>query len=121
MLIQRTIWKKIFEASFGTSSGNPYFTYYVCPDYYLATVGPAGAASFGGAGKTEKFRSTVSEQIASFLVQYLQHVFQVDARNDITSFHHNRDHTNVLTYVASLNNWHAIQHNDSEEDNASEQ
>lgn len=111
---------QIFEISFGTQSGKPYFVYYLCPDYYFSVVGPGGAASFGGPFKTEEFRSAVSQQIAAFLVQYLQHAFRVDARMDITSFSHNRAHTNVLAYVASLDNWYAIQHNDSEGDDASE-
>jgi hypothetical protein len=111
---------QIFEISFATQSGNPYFVYYLCPDYYFAAVGPAGAASFGGSHKTEKFRLDVSQQIAAFLVQYLQHAFRVDARMDLASFSHNRAHTNVLAYVPSLNNWYAIQHNDSEGDDASE-
>lgn len=111
---------QIFEVSFGTRSGNPYFVYYLCSDYYFATVGPAGAASFGGPLKTEEFRSLVSQQVATFLVQYLQHAFRLDARADITSFSHNRAHTNVLAHVASLDNWYAIQHNDSERDDASE-
>lgn len=110
----------IFEVRLSTGSGKPYFVYYLCPTYYFSTVGPAGAASFGGPHKTEEFRSTVSQQIAVFLVQYLHHAHQIDASKDINSFSHNRAHTNVLTYVASLKDWYAIQHNDSEDEDAAE-
>lgn len=111
---------QIFEVSFAAQSGNPYFVYYLCPDYYSAVVGPLGSESFGGPFKTEQFRTNVSQQIAAFLVQYLKSALRVDARREIRSFSHNRAHTNVLAYVASLDNWFAIQHNDSEGDDASE-
>lgn len=110
---------QIFEVCLATRSGNPYFIYYICPDYYYAMVGAAGLASFGGAMKTEEFRSSVSQQVAAFLIQLLQHAFQIDARMDITAFSHNRAHTNVLSYVSSLDDWYAIQHNDAEDDEAS--
>lgn len=111
---------QIFEVLFTTRTGNPYIVYYICPPYYFATVGPAGAAAFGGPFKTEEFRSAVSQQIGVFLVQYLRSARQIDARTDITSFRHNRAHTNVLAFVSSLNDWYAIQHNDVEDDDASE-
>lgn len=111
---------QIFEVAFATRSGAPYFAYYLCPDYYLAVAGSAGAASFGGPLKTEEFRTAVSLQIGAFVAQHLLKVLKIDARSDITSFSHNRVHTNVLTYVPSLHDWYAIQHNDSEDDNASE-
>jgi hypothetical protein len=107
----------IFEVAFRTRSGNPYFAYYTCPDYYFAVVGPAGAATFGGAGKTEQFRSTVAQQISIFLVNLPQ---SDNAGSKICSFSHNRAHTNVLAYVSSLSEWHAIQHNDAEDEDASE-
>jgi hypothetical protein len=112
---------QILEISFGTRSGNPYFVYYLCPDYYFAVALPSGAASFGGPQKTEEFRSAVSQQIALFLVQYLQNALQIDARADITSFSHNSANTNVLAYVASLSGWYPIQHNNTEGEDASEE
>lgn len=110
---------KIFEVAFSTTSGNPYFVYYVCYDYYLA-VASYGASSFGGSAKAEQFRSTVSQALAGFLVNHLKQTFKIDTRADILSFSHNRAHTNVLTYVSSLESWYPIQHNDAEGDDASE-
>lgn len=111
---------QILEISYSTRSGSPYFVYYLSPDYYFATVGPANASTFGGPLKTEEFRSTVSQQVLVFLIQYLHYAFKIDARRDITSFSHNRAHTNVLTYVTSLKEWFAIQHNDLEVEDAAE-
>lgn len=111
---------RIFEIRFETKSGNPYFVYYKCDDYYSAVVGFSGTSSFSGPFKTEEFRTSVSQQIAVFLMKYLKHTLRVDARTDIMSFRHNKAHTNVFAYVASLNNWYAIQHNDSESEHASE-
>lgn len=112
---------QIFEIMFSTRSGAPYFVYYLCPDYYRAVVGSNGAGTFGGSHKTEEFRNAVSQQICNFLTQYLLKVHKIDARADIVSFSHNRAHTNVLTYVPLLADWYAIQHNDTEDENASEE
>lgn len=110
---------KIFEISFSTRSGTPYFAYYYCEDYYFAVVGPGGSPTFGPR-ETEEFRSAASQSVAGFLVNYLKTSLQIDASNDITSFSHNSAHTNVLTYVQSLDNWYPIQHSDAEDDDASE-
>ena len=107
----------IFEVAFRTRSGNPFFAYYLCPDYYFAVVGHQTGA-FGGVGKTEQFRQVVSQEICAYLVKSLQHT-GIDPTS-ICSFSHNRAHTNVLAYVASLNEWHAIQHSNAEDDDASE-
>lgn len=111
---------KIFEVSFPTRSGSPYFAYYLCEKYYLAVVHPGNAASFGGPNKTDDFRSAASQSIAAFLINYLKSSFQINASKDIISFSHNRAHTNVLAYVKSLDNWYPIQHSESEDDDASE-
>lgn len=115
---------KILEIAFRTGSGRPYFAYYLCHDYYCAVTLPGGAGYFGSpieaAIKTEEFRSTVSQAIMAFLVGYLKSALKIDAGRDIASFSHNRAHTNTLSYVASLDDWFPIQHNDSESDDASE-
>lgn len=111
---------KVFEVSFTTKSGNPYFVYYLCEDYYFAVAAPGASASFGGPLETEKFRVSVSQNVAKFLVEHLKSSLRSNAGADIKSFSHNRVHTNVLAYVESLNEWYPIQHNDSEDDEASE-
>lgn len=111
---------KIFEVSISTKSGNPYFAYYVCENYYLAVAMPGNSNSFGGPNKTEEFRSNVSQQIAIFIVKFLKENHRIDASRDIVSFSHNRAHTNVLTYVSSLGDWYPIQHSELESDDASE-
>lgn len=111
---------KIFEVSLQTNSGNPYFAYYICDDYYLAVAMPGSSKTFGGPNKTEEFRSNVSQQIAIFVVKFLHQHHGIDASRDIVSFSHNRAHTNVLTYVSSLGDWYPIQHSDLEGDDASE-
>jgi hypothetical protein len=102
--------RRIIEIMFGTNSGNPFFAYYLCPAFYAAAVGPAGAAAFGGHSRTEQFRMAVSENIARFLVVTLEHRLQVNLRSEITSFSHNRARTNVLAYVESQRGWFPIQH-----------
>jgi len=62
---------KIFEISFSTRSGNPYFAYYYCEAYYLAVVAPGSDPTFGPR-ETEDFRSAVSQSIVGFLVNYLK-------------------------------------------------
>lgn len=111
---------KILEIAFVCKSGNPYFAYYTCPDYYCAVVAPDGSASFGGSFEPEKFRSAVSQAIGAFLVKRLKKSLNVDASREITSFSHNRIHTNTLAYVSSIGGWVPIQHNDTEGDDASE-
>lgn len=115
---------KVLEIAFRTRSGRPYFAYYLCHDYYCAVTLPGGGGYFGNpiaaALKAEEFRSTVSQAIMVFLVGHLKASLKIDASMEIASFSHNRAHTNTLCYVASLNNWFPIQHNDSERDDASE-
>jgi hypothetical protein len=115
---------KVLEIAFRTGSGRPYFAYYLCHDYYCAVTLPGGAGYFGSpieaALKAEEFRSTVSQAIMAFLVGYLKSALKIDASRDVASFSHNRAHTNTLSYVASLDDWFPIQHNDSESDDASE-
>lgn len=111
---------QIFEVLLTTRSGMPYFAYYLSPDYYYAVVGSAGIAAFGGPFKTEEFRTAVSQQAGLFVVQHLLKAHKIDARADITSFRHNRAHTNVLAYVPSLGDWYPIQHNDAEDEDACE-
>lgn len=112
---------KIFEIALVTKSGNPYFVYYLCMDYYLAVSIPGGSGSFGGPSETEKFRSAVSQAIAVFVMSFLKTSLNIDASRDIASFRHNSAHTNTLTYVASLRDWFPIQQNESEHEDASEQ
>lgn len=112
---------KIFEIALVTGSGNPYFVYYLCQDYYFAVSTPGGSGSFGGPFETEKFRSTVSQAIAVFVVTFLKSSLRIDASRDIVSFRHNSAHTNTLTYVASLGDWFPIQQNESEHEDASEE
>lgn len=108
---------QIFEVAFTTATGLPYFVYYKCWDYYLAVAGSSPQA-FGGAMKTEQFRNVASHTIAQFLVEQLRFSHGIDAAQELTSFSHNRLHTNVLAYVATLGEWHAIQHNDTESEDA---
>lgn len=111
---------QIFEVLFGTRSGLPYFAYYLCPPYYLAAVGPAGANAFGGHHRTEQFRMGVSQAIAKFIAETVRAKFGVEVASDISNFSHNKAHTNVLTYVSSLDGWFPIQHHDGEDENAAE-
>lgn len=111
---------QIFEVAIITDSGNPYFVYYKCKDYYFAVAGPGGIQSFGGPLKTEQFRTAVSHRIALFLVEQMRHAHGIDAAKEVSTFSHNRMHTNVLAYVAGLGNWYPIQHNDAEDDDATE-
>lgn len=111
---------QIMEVMLRTRFGNPYFAYYLCPAYYHAVVFPAGAAAFGGPAVTERFRTAVSQQAGAFVAQFIRQNPQLDARSDITSFRHNRAHTNVLAFVPTLSEWYPIQHSDAEDDDASE-
>lgn len=111
---------QIMEVMLRTRSGNPYFAYYLCSAYYHAVVHPAAAAAFGGPGRTEEFRTSVSQQVGAFVTQFLRQNPQLDARSDIVSFRHNRAHTNVLAFVPTLGQWFPIQHSDAEDDDASE-
>lgn len=111
---------KIFELAFITRSGNPYFVYYLCEDYYLAVAIPGGAGSFGGPFETEKFRTAVSQAIGVVVVSLLKASVNIDASRDIVSFSHNRANTNTLTYVTSLSDWYPIQHSVSEHEDAAE-
>jgi hypothetical protein len=110
----------IMEVAFVCKSGNPYFAYYTCPDYYFAVAAPGGSASFGGPFETEKFRSAASQAIGVFVAKYLKDTLKIDAGREIVSFSHNRAHTNVLAYISSIGSWAPIQHNDAEGDDASE-
>lgn len=109
----------VLEITFETKLGNPYFVYYFCDEYYYATVSFASAKLFGGPQKTAQFRALASQEIAKFLILYLYHQLGIDSRSDITSFSHNRSHTNVLCYIESLKNWFSIQHSDAESEDAS--
>ncbi len=111
---------KIMEIAFVCRSGNPYFAYYICSDYYLAVATLGGSASFSGPFETGKFRSAVSQAVGVFLVKCLKDSFKIDASREIASFSHNCAHTNVLAYVSSISDWTPIQHNDAEGDDASE-
>ncbi len=111
---------KIFEVMFKSKEGSPYFAYYICHDYYIAVAAPGGAAKFGGASKTEQFRTAVSQRIGLFLAQYVKNVMNKNGSIGLQGFRHNRMHTNVLTYISSKNTWYPIMHNDYESDDASE-
>ncbi|NJR79162.1 hypothetical protein [Sphingomonas corticis] len=111
---------QIFEVMLRSRSGLPYFAYYLCKDYYFAVASPAGAGGFGGPFRTEEFRTAVSQRIGLFVAEHLLKVMKVDARADIVGFRHNRVHTNVLAFVPTLGEWHAIQHCDAEDDDATD-
>ena len=88
---------KVFEISFATHSGNPYFAYYLCDNYYADVANPGVSGNLTKAMETEKFRSEVSHKVGLFLSQYLKKELRIDASKEIRSFSHNRAHTNVLT------------------------
>ena len=114
---------RIFEVAFICRSGNPYFTYYVCPEYYSVVAGLGNWVSFENfekCAKFDKFRSTVSLAIKPFLVNQLKSTHQLRLGREIISFSHNRRHTNVLAYVSLIGDWAPIQHNDTERSDAAE-
>ena len=110
---------KIFEVAFETRSGNPFFVYYLCPEYY-AEVALGGAGTLNAARLAEDFRTKASQTIVQFLVRYMQRYHRTDISADIVSFSHNRAHTNVLAYVEHLQNWYPIQQASHEPDDAIE-
>ena len=111
---------RIFEVAFICKSGNPYFAYYVCPEYYSVVAGPGNWGSFEKSAKFDKFRSIVSLAIKPFLVNQLKNSHKLNPGREIISFSHNRKHTNVLAYVPLIGDWAPIQHNDTESSDAAE-
>jgi hypothetical protein len=111
---------KVFEVSFPTQSGNPYFAYYLCDEYYVEVTNPNIQGTMQMAMGTSAFRSEVSQKMGLFVAQYLKSALGIDASKEIVNFSHNRAHTNVLAYIESLDDWYPIQHCDAEGDDASE-
>lgn len=109
---------RILEVMLKSRSGLPYFVYYLCQDYYQAVALPGSSGAFGGPLRTEEFRTAVSQRLGQFVAEYIIKEKRIDVRGDIVGFRHNRANTNVLAYVLTVDQWHAIQHNDSEDERA---
>lgn len=112
---------QVIEVAFATRSGNPYFVYYICEEYYFSVPGGAmmSIADLANSDPNpSEFRNTVSNQLAVFLVQLIAQKYGEDIRSELASFSHNTVDTNVLAYVESLGEWYPIQSSaaDSEAD-----
>lgn len=105
----------VFEVGFFLTSGEPYFAYYVCEEYYFGVNQMHGLGQ--DIGRFEQFRNVIAQEIAKFLVQFLMKQ-GVDIRRNLASFSHNKKHTHVLAYVQSLGDWYPIRHGEHEPDSA---
>lgn len=96
----------------------PFLIYYKNVNYYAAMSGfTSNSANFGNA---EEYRSKVSIELIRFLVDHIKDMYGIDISHPQMHFSHNKIHTNVIAYVASMEQWYPIQHSSSETDSATE-
>ncbi len=107
----------VFEVMVKMREGDPFFVYYKCDEYYWLAQ---QQVSIIDAQKGPKWRTSISEKIMVFLMEYIFYSSQENIGPMMVSYHHNGKHTNVVAYIEKLNEWYPIQQSDSDHEDTAE-
>lgn len=108
----------VIEVMVSIPTEESFFIYYENEDYYYEMANGIQSISLNING--DDYRNNASIALCRFLIAYIYENYGKDIRHPQMQFSHNRIHTNVIAYVERLGEWYPIQHNSSEDDDATE-